>query len=193
MCSPKKQSIALTGKETFLMEDEKLVLEICECYVQTEEIENEDQESDDEASLVNETGSIEDALEANSSWNEHLFDKDDSIYKVPFPDSFCDLNDEEIRPITSDDKLNTASFSKVEAWLSSNSKNLNKRVQRREHSLKIKENTINEKCDLKPGKGIAEKRKLDFEDHFPSPKKHKSSQKESILGSISGWITDFFR
>ena len=193
MCSPRKNvSILTKGRETSpKMDKDKLVIEICECYVKEEDSNDiENQESEDDASLINETGSIEDALEANSSWNENLIENDDSIYMVQFPSSFCEFNDENEM---NDSKLNKSSCSKVEAWLSSNSKKLNKSVTRKENSPQIKEVTVKAKLDTTLSRGVtAEKRKLVFEDHLPAAKKKKLSPKRSWLGSISGWMSDFF-
>ena len=92
-----------------------------------------------------------------------------------------------------DSKLNKSSCSKVEAWLSSNSKKLNKSVTRKEISPQIKEVTVKAKLDTTLSRGVtAEKRKLVFEDHLPAAKKKKLSPKRSWLGSISGWMSDFF-
>ena len=168
------------------MDNDKVVVEMCDCYVQADSNNIEDQESDDDISLVNETGSIEDAEEANSSWNEQQFEKTDRMNMVPFTNLFSELND-----VTEDNKLNKSSCSKVDAWLSSNGKRSNKSLTERRKSPKIKEVTNNVKLDTSSRGGVTEKRKLVFEDHLPASKKLKCSPKEeSWLSSISGWMSD---
>ena len=176
------QSQLKVTETSLKMDNDKLVLEMCDCYVQEDSNKTEDQESDDDISLVNETGSIEDAQEANSSWNEHHFEKTDM---VPFPDFFSDLNDD-----TEDNNPNKSACSKVDAWLSSNKKRSSKSLTERRESPKIKEVTKDAKLDTIPRGGVTEKRKLVFEDHLPVSKKLKYSPKESWLSSISGWMSD---
>ena len=178
MCSPtpRKQLSTPKAKEVSLdIVNEGFVLEICDCYVQTDinDSEIEDQESGDDISLINETGSIEDALEAKSFWNEQLSEKDHS-------------NGDEAK----DSKLLKSSGAKVEAWLSSNSKLLTKSTV--EIFPKITEG-LNEKFDTTLSKGVSVKRKLVFEEHLPEPKKLKCSPKKSWLSSISGWVSGIFR
>ena len=176
MCSPRKQLSSPKARQISLdIVNEGFVLEVCDCYVQTviNDSEIEDQESGDDISLINETGSIEDALEAKSFWNEHFFQNDHSI-GIEAKDS----------------KLPSLSAGKVEAWLSSNSKLVNKST--REVFPKITE-VVNEKLDTTLSKGVAVKRKLVFEGNLPEPKKIKFSPKKSLLGSISGWVSGIFR
>ena len=106
-------------------------------------------------------------------WNEHSFQ-----------------NDQSIGIEAKDSKLPSLSAGKVEAWLSSNSKLVNKST--RKVFPKITE-VENEKMDTTLSKGVAVKRKLVFEGNLPEPKKLKCSAKKSLLGSISGWVSGIFR
>lgn len=83
-----------------------LIVKVCDCYVsinrvpyvedREEGVETEEEVSDDdditntEGSLVNETGSCEDENET-CNWDESMFEKNDSIYKVTMPNSFHEL------------------------------------------------------------------------------------------------------
>ena len=119
---------------------------VCECYVEEREkeevvFENEavtkkeeeeavtkEEDGDDTQSLDNETGSCYRG-NATCRWNESMFDKNDSIYKVSMPQSFYELNSSTSKhddndTLSTKDKSKVENIAKVESWLSKESSNL---------------------------------------------------------------------
>ena len=119
--------------------EESVELLVCECYVEEREkeevvFENEavtkEEDGDDTQSLDNETGSCYRG-NATCRWNESMFDKNDSIYKVSMPQSFYELNsstskhdDNDTLSDSTKDKSKVENIAKVESWLSKESSNL---------------------------------------------------------------------
>ena len=130
--------------------EDSVELLVCECYVEDrekeevvfeneavtkkveeeEEVVTKEEDGDDTQSLDNETGSCYRG-NATCRWNESMFDKNDSIYKVSMPQSFYELNsstskhdDNDTLSDSTKDKSKVENIAKVESWLSKESSNL---------------------------------------------------------------------
>merc|ERR1719442_74365 len=117
--------------------EDSVELLVCECYVEEREKE--------EVVFENETGSCYRG-NATCRWNESMFDKNDSIYKVSMPQSFYELNSSTSKHDDNDtlsdptkDKSKVENIAKVESWLSKESSNLYKRSKVMRAHLEIDE------------------------------------------------------
>ena len=213
-------------------EEESVELLVCECYVEEkgkEEVvfENEEEavtikdefvtkeeDGDDTQSLDNETGSCYRG-NATCRWNESMFDKNDSIYKVSMPQSFYELNSstskhEDTDTLSIKDKSKVENIAKVESWLSKESSNLYKRSKVMRTHLEIdevlnidsnetyenitQEDIFGDTSHPLSEEGQLGKRKRcedDQESNNSITKKRKQSP-QGWLDLFSGWIPRFF-
>ena len=212
--------------------EESVELLVCECYVEDREkeevvFENEavtkkeeeeavtkEEDGDDTQSLDNETGSCYRG-NATCRWNESMFDKNDSIYKVSMPQSFYELNSSTSKhddndTLSTKDKSKVENIAKVESWLSKESSNLYKRSKVMRAHLEIDEvlnidshetyeNIIQKDIFEDTSVPLSEEGQLgkrkrcedDQESNNSISKKRKQSP-QGWLDLFSGWIPRFF-
>ena len=220
-------------------EEESVELLVCECYVEEKEKEEavtkeddfvtkeeefvtkkeadtKEEDGDDTQSLDNETGSCYRG-NATCRWNESMFDKNDSIYKVSMPQSFYELNSstskhEDTDTLSIKDKSKVENIAKVESWLSKESSNLYKHKRSKvmrthleiDEVLNIDSNETYENITQKdifgdPSVPLSEEGQLgkrkrcedDQESNNSITKKRKQSP-QGWLDLFSGWIPRFF-
>ena len=217
-------------------EEESVELLVCECYVEEKEKEEavtkeddfvtkeeefvtkkevdtkEEEDGDDTQSLDNETGSCYRG-NATCRWNESMFDKNDSIYKVSMPQSFYELNSstskhEDTDTLSIKDKSKVENIAKVESWLSKESSNLYKRSKVMRTHLEIdevlnidsnetyenitQEDIFGDTSHPLSEEGGKRKRCEDDQESNNSITKKRKQSPQGWLDLFSGWIPRFF-
>ena len=209
----KEKEEAVTKEFDFITKEDDFITKEEE-FVTKKEVDTKEEDGDDTQSLDNETGSCYRG-NATCRWNESMFDKNDSIYKVSMPQSFYELNSstskhEDTDTLSIKDKSKVENIAKVESWLSKESSNLYKRSKVMRTHLEIDEvlnidsNETYENITQKDifgdtshplsEEGQLGKRKRcedDQESNNSITKKRKQSP-QGWLDLFSGWIPRFF-